>query len=106
MESTTSVQSFTGNGGNRGYVALSIPNAIGLNAFDVLNGIEPFAVEIETGNAGEIRAYFGRIEESMLEKLSWKKDSSLYPLLRVATTKSGAKKKNIGETLRLLPLLR
>jgi len=91
--------SFTGNGGNRAITLRfpAIPNAIGLNAFDVLNGIEPF-VRSRPEMPREIRAYFGRIEESMLEKLSWKKDSSLYPLLRVATTKSGAKKKNIGET--------
>ena len=87
--------SFTGNGGNRAITLRfpAIPNAIGLNAFDVLNGIEPF-VRSRPEMPREIRAYFGRIEESMLEKLSWKKDSSLYPLLRIATTKS-AKKMNI-----------
>tara|TARA_X000000368_G_scaffold415662_1_gene407870 strand:- start:79 stop:1920 length:1842 start_codon:yes stop_codon:yes gene_type:complete len=81
--------SFAGNGSNRAITLRfpAIPNAIGLNAFDVVNGIEPF-VRSRPEMPREIKAYFVRIEESMLEKLSWKKGSSLYPLLRVATTKS------------------
>ena len=38
------------------------------------------------------------VDESLFRKVKLEKRFDLYPLLRVATTKSGAKKKNIGET--------
>ena len=71
----------------------AIPNAIGLHAFDVLNGIEPF-VRSRPEMPREIRSHFGKIVETIIERLAWQKESTLYPLLRVcvATNKTSTSK--------------